>query len=237
MHADNPAHRPCPRRSQVAVRDVIEWDVKTWCRPLPLWEGYLPVERPARALALGERGGGLSLWLAAQGLDVVCSDVVRIRPSAHELHRRYGVDGHIQYQQQDATALSFEDDSLDVVAFKSVLGALATRERQEQAMREIHRVLKGGGCLLFAENLSATRLHQWLRHGFVRWSHNWRYLDCHQDRELFGPFSRTDARTTGFLSLLGRTEAQRTFLARLDTLFQRIVPHTWHTVWYGAAIK
>jgi hypothetical protein len=62
-------------------------------------------------------------------------------------------------------------------------------------------------------------------------------MDYRQDRDLFGAFARLGHGTTGFLSLLGRRELQRDLLARLDGLLLRMIPRTWHIVWFGAALK
>lgn len=124
-----------------------------------------------------------------------------------------------------------------VLAFKSMIGALGDRERQVQSLCEMHRVLKPGGVLLFAENLAGTRMHRWLRKRFVAWDNNWRYLSWPAERELFAPFAKLDVRTTGLLANLGRSEAQSDLLARCDGLLCRAVPARWHTVVYGVATK
>jgi SAM-dependent methyltransferase len=216
---------------------VFQWDVRTWSRALPLWEKHLPHHRPARALAIGEREGGLSLWLAWQGLDVACTDLRPFPQETSALHQRHGVQARITYQQADVTALPFPEATFDVVAFKSVIGALGSRERQAQALAEMHRVLKPGGVLLFAENLSATAVHAWLRRRFTAWAPYWRYLHPRRDRDLFSAFADIEDGTTGLLSALGRSEAQRDPLARVDALVAPMVPRGWRSVWYGAARK
>ena len=127
------------------LRDIFQWEVRTWSRALRLWEQHLPVERPFEVLGIGEREGGLSLWLATKGGLVTCTDLGALPPATHELHVRYGVTDRISYAQADATALPFADGSFDVVVFKSVIGALGTKERQLTATREMHRVLRPGG--------------------------------------------------------------------------------------------
>lgn len=220
-----------------SLRDVLQWEVRSWSRALPLWQKHLPSSRPLKALGIGEREGGLSLWLAAQGVDVVCSDLRPFPPETKELHARFGVQENISYAQADATALPFDDASFDVVFFKSVIGALGTKEKQALALREIHRVLKTGGVLLFAENLRGSALHVMLRKRFVAWDHYWRYLDVESDRDLFAPFAQLDEASTGVIANLGRSEAQRDLLSRVDTLLLPLIPKSQHTIWYGAALK
>lgn len=224
-------------RSSPSLHDVLQWEVRSWSRALPLWEKYLPAVRPARALGLGEREGGLSLWLAHKGFDVQCTDLRPLPTATSELHARHTVSGTIAYAQADATALPYPDGTFHVVFFKSMLGALGTKEAQARAVREMHRVLRPGGVLLFAENLQGTPLHRALRRRFVAWDHYWRYLHPEQDRDLFSPFARLDDRCTGLWANLGRNETQRDLLARLDPLWTSIVPRRYRTIWYGVAVK
>ncbi|MEZ4755588.1 MAG: class I SAM-dependent methyltransferase [Flavobacteriales bacterium] len=221
------------------LRAYFQWEVRSWSRALPLWTdalAQLPAG-PRTALALGERDGGLSLYLAQQSIRTVCSDLRGPTDEAHQQHRSHGVQALIAYETIDTLAIPKPDASFDVVIFKSMIGALGSRERQQQAIREMHRVLKPGGVLLFAENLSGTAVHRWLRKRFVAWDAYWRYLDVRRDRDLFAPFVRMDDRTTGLLANLGRTEIQRDLLARIDALVAPFVPSNWRTIWYGAAFK
>ena len=146
------------------IRAAIGWDVRNWARALTLWQREIDLRRPRRALALGEHEGGLSLWLASRGIDVVCTDVDdSFETGARALHRRFGVADHVTYDVQDATAISQPDGSFDLVVVKSVLGALRTKVRQRQAIDEICRVLAPGGLFLFAENLVGSTAHAALR--------------------------------------------------------------------------
>lgn len=216
---------------------VLQWEVRSWSRALPLWERHLPTHRPALALGIGEREGGLSLWLASKGFSVTCTDLRPFQATTRELHAAHGLSDRVTYAQADATALPFAEGAFDVVVFKSVIGALGTKERQVLAVREMHRVLKPGGVLLFAENLHGSPLHGWLRKRFVAWESYWRYLDPVGDRDLFAPFAALHDATTGVLANLGRSEPQRDLLARVDAVLAPLVPATAHTIWYGAALK
>ena len=217
------------------LRSCFQWDVRTWSRALPLWEEALGSKRSGLALALGEREGGLSLWLAGQGFHVLCTDLHPPGAEARSLHALHGVADRITYGAQDATDLHLQDGTFDVVIFKSMLGALSTRERQEQAIREMLRVLKPGGVLLFAENLAGTWPHRALRRRFVAWDHYWRYLRLPGDLALFRGTVAMRHGTTGLLANLGRSERQRDLLARIDRLLVPLVPEGWRYVLYGSA--
>ena len=62
---------------ELRIEDIIEWDVVNWSNALSFWTKHstVAVTREARALELGTRRGGGSLWLASLGFNVVCSDI------------------------------------------------------------------------------------------------------------------------------------------------------------------
>ncbi len=217
----------------------FQWEVRSWSRAWPVWRRTLQAVPAGKrhALALGERDGGLSLMLAEHGFVTVCSDLRGPTERAHELHRVFGWQDQVTYEHIDALAITKPGACYDVVVFKSMIGALGSKEKQALALREMHRVLKPGGVLLFAENLHGTRLHQWLRRRFVAWDHYWRYLDPVDDLDLFAGFERTELYTTGLLANLGRSELQRDLLARVDAVLAPLVPVRWRTILYGVAVK
>ncbi len=219
------------------VRAAIGWDIRNWSRALPFWQRQIDIHKPRHALAIGERGGGLSLWLASQGIEVLCTDLrVSLEP-ARAIHERFGVGGLVTYENLDASAIAHPDRSFDLVVFKSVIGALHTKERQMQAIGEMHRVLTPGGLLLFAENLVGSRLHTLLRSRFVPWEGGWRYIQLEHDRDLFAAFGEVELETWGVFGLLGRNEAQRDLLGRIDSRVAPRVPSAWRYILFGACLK
>jgi SAM-dependent methyltransferase len=218
---------------------IFQWEVRTWSRAYALWHQALLAApgQGGRALALGERDGGLSLMLAEHGFDTVCSDLRGPTPQAMELHRAQGVSHRVSYAHIDTLAIPEPDHSFEVVAFKSMIGALGSREAQRQAILEMHRVLRPGVVLLFAENLTVTGLHRSLRQRFVAWHRYWRYLELPEDRALFDVFDALELHTTGLLANLGRSEGQRDLLARFDALVMPLVPASNRTMAYGVARK
>ena len=213
------------------VRDALGWDVRNWSTVLAFWEEHLAIDLAGRrALELGcGRNGGLTLWLAARGCQVVCTGWPRIERQPVELHRNYGVANRVSYLAVDARAIPFIE-AFDIVCYKSVLGGIGRgkgRAEADKAIDAMFRALKPGGHLLFAENLAATRWHRWLRHRFASGRDGWQYwtveeLIRHHDR--FESFAMT---TFGFFGALGRREWQRDWLARMDTCILPLIPEKW----------
>lgn len=196
--------------------------------------------RYSTALELGGRQGGLSLWMAHRGLDVLCSDYKDAAELARPLHAAHGLLSKVSYQDIDATNIPFENH-FDIVVFKSVLGGIGRGNdaaRQALVFEQIYKALKPGGCLLFAENLRASLLHRFLRKHFVNWGGDWRYVQRAELKEYAGQFSQLALRSNGVMAAFGRSEQQRNAFARIDeALFNRLSPAGWHYIAYGMAVK
>lgn len=235
------AHQTSYSDSGIDPAVVFEWDVANWSRALPVWEAALPVRlEGTRGLEIGARNGGLSLWLAGKGVQMVCSDLYGPAPEAHALHRRAGVDGRVRYAGIDATDIAFADAIFDLVIFKSVLGGVGHSDRidkQLQAVREMHRVLKPGGMLLFAENLTGSAMHKWLRRSFVKWGQQWRYVTMNEMSMFIERFDAHQLWTAGCVAAFGRTEWQRQVLTRLDRVLEPWMPTSARYIVYGWARK
>ena len=225
--------------SKKELQDIIQWDVKTWSKALEYWEKYAELKPGMKVLAIGEREGGLSLWLAQKGLKVSCTDYNDFPDTTTNMHKAYGVSDQIEYHHKvDATNLSrYSDEQFDIVVFKSVIGVLSEKDRQKTAIEEMRRVLKTGGKLIFAENLKGTKLHVWLRKKFIKWNSYWRYLILKKDMDLFDGYSKKQFKTTGFIAAFGRSEAQRKFLGYLDNLITWMLPSSWRYVLIGVLTK
>jgi len=222
------------------LNDVIQWDAKTWSDAILFWEKNMNWTGIQTALELGGREGGLSLWLATKGIHVVCSDLENSKATAEPLHQKYKIIENIEYEDISALSIGYENH-FDVIVFKSIIGGIGRCnciEKQEIAFQGIYKALKPGGFLLFAENLVASPLHQYVRRRFVKWGSQWRYVSIDEMKHFMVDFSHVSIATTGVLAAFGRSERQRRFLSFFDKiLLNKITPAKWKYVVFGIARK
>ena len=114
------------------------------------WIAELVLPPRSRVLELGCGAGVLAVDLAQGGLVV---DAVDVNPAMIELARREveaaGVGDHITLGVADAHGLPFEDGVFDLVV---ALGVIPFLHTPAQGLREMHRVLRPGGYLLFSND-------------------------------------------------------------------------------------
>jgi SAM-dependent methyltransferase len=222
------------------INDIIQWDVKSWSRAIHYWESNINWNHIKNGLELGGRQGGLSLWLASKGIETVCSDLDNISNTAGSLHSRHNIQSLIRYENIDATSIPYENH-FDVIVFKSILGGIGREESsvlQKKVIEQIHKALKPGGKLLFAENISASPMHRFLRKRFTEWNGYWKYFNLEDIQSFLRDYSNFKIHTSGFLATLGRNERQRNILATFDDLiFNRMCPKDWKYICYGIAEK
>jgi len=225
----------------VLVDEIFTWDVRTWSKALPTWEGGLGSSAPLTCLEIGAGPGGPSLWLALKGHTVVCSNRQDTEQMAAPLHEKYSVREAIEYRDIDATDIPYENH-FDIIIFKSVLGGIGAAgglELQQAAMQQMLKALKPGGRLLFAENLRATPVHRLARAIAYRIRRSsWRFMTLRELERMLGGFARHEVHTTGALGVFGTTEQRRRTLGALDDAFaSRLTPKRWRYVAYGVATK
>jgi SAM-dependent methyltransferase len=223
------------------VTDIIEWDIRNWSVALDFWRKHSAHHlSDCLALEVGSRNGGLSLWMALNGARVICSDLRGPAEAAILKHRAQGVSGLVQYESIDAMNIPYTDH-FDVVLFKSVLGTVGRhggKAAQAKAVSEMHKALKPGGELFFAENLVASPLHMFFRRRCVEWGATWRYVSAAEMHEFLSPFAQVHWRTVGFAGAFGRSEMQRNLLGAVDRAFlDRLVPADWRYIVVGVARK
>ena len=219
--------------------EIFEWDVDNWSKCLPYWEPWLTgLDRDtARILTLGERNGGLSLWFALQGFKVLCTDYNIPGKGAQLSHERWMVQDRISYAAVDAFKVPYPENYFDVVACKSVIGGLRlqhkqpetrTLENQRLAVEEIRRVLKAGGIFLGAENLTGTKIHQFLRWMKYGPELGWRYLRTTEIQWLFENYSFCQQKQWGLVGSPWRKFDRLNPLSRvIDACLSNVLPGDW----------
>lgn len=230
------AHPP-----SVDLNSILQWDVENWSQALQYWETHVPWDEVDSCLEVGANRGGLSLWLASKGKSVVCSDrsEVELFKVARGRHSNYGLEDLIRYQSIDATDIPYENE-FDLVIFKSVLGHVGKPDRkdlQALAIQQMHKALKPGGRLLFAENAFGSPLHRAARRLFVDWGDQWRYVSLAEMLEFLEVFSSFKLRTAGFFGVFGRSQRQRHLLSSVDRLIEHLTPARWNYILFGIAQK
>jgi ArsR family transcriptional regulator len=100
---------------------------------------------PLRIADLGAGEGTVSLLLARRAERVIAVDnSERMVEYGAALAREHGV-GNLEYRKGDLEALPIEDAAVDVALFSQ---SLHHAQHPERAVREAHRVLRGGGRIL-----------------------------------------------------------------------------------------
>lgn len=222
------------------IKDIIEWDLINWSKGLKFWEKNVDIkDKNYTCLELGGRRGGLSLWLAVNNNQVVCTDVNNPEKDASDLHEKYNCSDKITYESLNAIDIGYENH-FDVVAFKSIMGAISVKGKdhlKKHTLDEIHKSLKDKGVLLFAENLEASSFHKYFRTKFVRWGYKWNYMKYDEIDDIFSSYSKVKFVTIGFFGVFGRSEKQRQWLGRLDHLLEIFIPRSKRYIIYGIAWK
>ncbi len=129
-----------------------------------------PIQPGETVLDIG-CGAGMDLLLAARrvgptgraiGVDMTEPMAQRARDSAAAI----GL-AHVEVRSTDATALPFDDDSIDVVISNGVLNLVPEKE---QAFAEIFRVLRPGGRLQLADIIVEEELSDDIRSNVDLWA-------------------------------------------------------------------
>jgi hypothetical protein len=230
------------------LKDIIEWDVRCWARCLDFWTPVVQTIEPAsaRVLTVGERNGGISLWFALQGYQVICSDFRGCTQQARKLHQQHGVAHLITYADVDVFSIRYDAGSFDIVACKSVIGGLKLAHRdastrsldnQSLAVAEIHRVTKLGGYFCGAENLNGTILHRIFRSGVKRGRVGWRHLSQPEIVQLFDVFASVEQRAYGFLGSHFTSGGLDRLTAAIDSCICPFLPAHWQYISFIRAKK
>ena len=193
---------------QASLKDIIEWDVLNWAEALRIWQPIIDsLPRDSNILAIGERNGGLSLWLALQGFRVICTDRIGPTEEAIKMHQKYGVQELIEYRSFDIFNPDIPENTIDLVIMKSVLGGLKSNyqdkssrndDARKSAIDNIYGLLKTDGYLLTADNMQGSVPIQWLRNRHNKQA-GWHYFSFSEMDTLMTLFTSSSTRAFGVL--------------------------------------
>lgn len=216
--------------------DVCQWDVFNWQRAFQFWQDNTKLDLPSCiAIELGAREGGASVFLGQKCKYVICSDLTNPVQNASALHHKYNLT-NIEYEALDIT-MPYWHKSYDLILSKSVIGACEKKDHN-RIIDNIFDALNPGGEFWFAENLSATFIHQFARKHFVKWGERWNYWDIGHLPTSLDRFTSKQITTIGFMGTFGRTPAQRNFLGKLDAnFFDYFISENWRYIAVGVCRK
>lgn len=217
------------------LTDVFEWDVVNWSEALQFWLDNTKLDlAQTKALEIGARGGGLSIFLAEHCKEVICSDLKNPKDNAQALHKKYDLS-NIEYKE--INAFDIKEKNCDLIVSKSVLGSFAGDD-QDKVISNIYNALKVGGEYWVVENLSATMLHKAARKAFVKWGGRWNYMEYSQLQKKFSKFKSFEFKTVGLFGAFGMTNSQRNFLGYFDKfIFNKISPQSMRYIVVAALRK
>jgi SAM-dependent methyltransferase len=227
------------------IKDIIEWDVPNWSQLVKFWSPSIDAQpRTKKVLAIGERNGGLSAWLALKGFDVLCTDRMGPTEDARSLHQRLGIADKVAYRQLDILQCADETEKFDMIIAKSVIGGLkaeyddrTTRsfDVQQRAVDNIYRLLNDGGYFFSAENMRGCLLMDGYRRRAGK-NYGWRYLDTGEIDILYSRFRHKDVQSFGIFPTLFHNDVINTFSFRLNRILQ-FLPHSYKYISFVAARK
>jgi len=218
---------------------ILGWDVVNWVKALRYWEDKCDLyNKNYQCLELGSGNttGGLSLWLAMNRNNVICSDKKSPRDFIYPIHQKYNCDHRIEYASIDVLSIPY-DSYFDIVAFKSVLGGISRENNSNKkvVIDNIYRTLKPRGKLFIAENLEAAWLHRFARKKILK--KTWNYLIISEMDYIFNQYRSFDYTVVGFLGAFGRDENQRMLLGYADNIIEKLLPAKMKYILIGIAQK
>lgn len=213
--------------------DIVQWDIANWKRAIEFWNESIDINdiQGKKILELGANKGGLSLYFALNGSEVVCSDYIpetideeEYWKEAKKLHKKYGVDKRITYRNIDACKIN-QKEMFDIITFKSVCGAVGRNgniSNQKEMFAGIYQALKSGGCLLFCDNLSGTKLHRMMRSKFSKaYKNGWEYLNYNKFDSLLDEFF-IQYKSFGLFACFIKNKYLNKFFGKIDKFLEHL---------------
>lgn len=220
------------------LKDIYSWDIYNWSQSLYFWETCIDLKnKKYKCLEIGAGQGGMSLWLALNGNNVLCTDRYDFIDNAKNIHKKYNITNSIDYKIMNALDIPFENE-FDIVIVKSVIGGVGYDGQLGKTISQIYKSLKTGGCFLFVENLKGSKILMQLRKLFSPCGKEWNYLDYNSFSKKLEIFDEVKLERFGVFGVLGRNNFQQKILGKLDKYFlEKILPKNCFYIVAGIAFK
>jgi hypothetical protein len=239
------------KTKSLLIKECIGWDCVNWGQSIKYFEQHVDFNKVEKALELGIGyvGGGYSLYLESRDIQVISSDYKGVSDKVQSIHKPYEFSNLFEYKTIDATKIPYKNE-FDLVIFKSILGGIARNNNiklAEQVINEIFLSLKTNGALVFAENITASSLHMYLRNKF--WygkdgkdgkdEKGWKYLSIEELHSMISTkFDNYKYITKGYLGCFGRSESQKRLLGYIDKyLLDNIISEDSKYILFGVCKK
>ena len=160
------------------------------------------------------------------------------KPSTLEQSASRASPGGVAKARLAGRALQILTASVDLVVTKSVLGGVVRDDlsQLEIVASELHRVLKPGGEYWFAENATASRLHNALRSRFGAGANHWHYFDESELDRWLAPLEIVHRERLGVTALFSRNPHRQRALAAFDErVAEATLPYRWRYILVGVA--
>ena len=212
------------------IRNIIGWDTINWGDSIDFFEDNVDFSNIKNTLEVGAGvWGGYSLYFSSKNIKTICSNIEGEFKKSKTIHKLYPFSKNISYEKIDVLDIGYEN-KFDCIAFKSMLGIVGGyhSERfsnynfQKEAFHQISKALKKGGYLIFAENLLASRFHQFIYNRFGHGDRNkgWRYFSADEYLSLINhDFEIINYKSSGVIGFLGKHEFLKRFFGYLDKYF------------------
>ena len=226
---------------KIPNKDIFGWDVYNYSMLLREIEKSGVDFKGKKVLEVGAgcKNGGLTAYFASMGAIVECSDYTKIEQVTKNIHKKYNLD--VKYSKKNILDLK-SVEQYDIICFKSVIGGVLGHNNGDEAMlkdifKQLHTALKPNGMLIFSENLTGSKMIQFLRRLFIKWNYYWVYQRQSTLEEMTQiqaqKFHIEVAKTNGVIGVLGRTVYLQNILGLVDNILCPIVPKKWHYIYHG----
>ena len=226
---------------KITKKDILGWDVHNYSILLKEIEkiGVDFKGKSVLEIGVGCQNGGLTTYFASKGAIVECSDYTKIEQITKNIHKKYNLD--VKYSKKNILDLK-SVEQYDIICFKSVIGGVLRYDKDSEAMlkdifKQLHTALKPNGMLIFSENLTGSKMIQFLRRVFLKRTHFWVYQSQSTLKKMTQiqeqEFHIEVAKTNGVIGVLGRIEYLQKILGLVDNILSLIVPKKWHYIYHG----